>query len=138
LMGALPDRVNLALSASLQTVATEASTFVLQTIGLPAVSEGNVIRINDSLIGIVEACSGLRMLVVFFALSTGMALVVKAPLGDRLILVASSVPIALVVNVVRITITGALHETVNSRVADVFFHDVAGWLMMPLALALLW
>src|SRR5947209_13498152 len=134
----LPHRVDLALSVPLQTVATEASTYVLQTIGLPAVSEGNVIRINDSLIGIVEACSGLRMLVVFFALSTGMALVIKAPLGDKLVLVFSSVPIALLVNIIRITLTGALSEMVNGQVAHVFFHDVAGWLMPPLALGLLW
>src|SRR5947209_10834208 len=134
----LPDRVNLALSVPLQTVATESSTYVLQTIGLPAVSEGNVIRINDSLIGIVEACSGLRMLVVFFALSTGMALVIKAPLGDKLVLVFSSVPIALLVNIIRITLTGALSEMVSSQVAHVFFHDVAGWLMPPLALGFLW
>jgi exosortase len=134
----LPDRVNIALSVPLQTVATESSTWVLQTIGLPAVSEGNVIRINDSLIGIVEACSGLRMLVVFFALSTGMALVIKAPLGDKLVLVVSSVPIALLVNIIRITLTGALSEMVSSQVAHVFFHDVAGWLMPPLALGFLW
>ena len=134
----LPHRVDIALSMPLQTVATEASTWVLQTIGLPALSEGNIIRINDSQIGIVEACSGLRMLIVFFALSTGMAMVIRAPLGDKLVLIFSSVPIALLVNIIRITLTGALSEMVSSEVAHVFFHDVAGWLMPPLALGFLW
>jgi len=135
----LPHRVDLALSVPLQTIATESSTYVLQTIGFPALSEGNIILINDSPpIGIVEACSGLRMLVVFFALSTGMAMVIRAPLGDKLVLVASSVPIALLVNIIRITLTGALSELVSSQVAHVFFHDVAGWLMPPLALGFLW
>jgi exosortase len=134
----LPYRVDTALSGPLQNLATICSTYLLQTLGLPALAEGNIIRINDAQIGVVEACSGLRMLVVFFALSTGMALLLKAPLGDRLFLVATSVPIALVVNVIRITVTGALHETVSSETANVFFHDVAGWLMPPLALGLLW
>jgi hypothetical protein len=35
-------------------------------------------------------------------------------------------------------VTGVLHKTVGSRVADVVFHDLAGWLMMPLALGMLW
>src|SRR5262249_49418232 len=134
----LPFTVATLLSAPLQGLATVCSTFVLQTLGLPALAEGNIIRINDAHIGIVEACSGLRMLVVFFALSTGMALLIKAPLGDKLFLVASSVPIALVANILRITITGMLHEMVSSEIANIFFHDVAGWLMMPLALVMLW
>ncbi len=134
----LPFSISRALSGPLQLLATECSTFILQTIGLPAVSEGTTIRINDAQIGIVEACSGLKMLVVFFALSTGMALVTRAPLFDRLVLVASSVPIALTSNIIRITITGLLHELANSEAANVFFHDVAGWFMMPLALGMLW
>jgi exosortase len=134
----IPYSVAGSLSGPLQSLATACSTFALQTLGLPALAEGNVIRINDSQIGIVEACSGLRMLVVFFALSTGMVLVIQAPLVDKLLLVASSVPIALVSNVLRITVTGYLYETVGGQAAEVFFHDVAGWLMMPMALGLLW
>jgi exosortase len=134
----LPFSVATNLSGPLQSLATAASTFLLQMFGLPALAEGNIIRINDAKIGIVEACSGLKMLVVFFALSTGMVLVTKAPLFDKLVLVASSVLIALISNILRITITGVLHELVDGEAANVFFHDVAGWVMMPLALSLLW
>lgn len=134
----LPFSVAKAMSMPLQNLATVCSTFLLQTLGMPAVAEGTIIRINDAQIGIVEACSGLRMLVVFFALSTGMVMVIKAPLPDKLVLVVSAVPIALASNILRITITGILHELVSGEAADVFFHDVAGWLMMPLALGMLW
>jgi exosortase len=134
----LPYRVATALSGPLQQLATVTSTFVMQTCGLPALAEGNVILLNDAEIGIVEACSGLRMLVVFFALATAVALVARRPLLDRLVVVASAVPIALVANIARITATGALHEFVDSATANAFFHDVAGWFMMPLALAMLW
>jgi exosortase len=133
-----PYYVATSLSAPLQTLATNASTFVLQTVGLPAVSEGNVIHINDQHIGIVEACNGLRMLLVFFALSTGMALVISAPLGDRIFLVVSSIPIALVANIARISITGVLGQFASSDTAHVFYHDVAGWLMPALALGIMW
>jgi exosortase len=134
----LPFSVANSMSGPLQLLATECSTFLLQTFGLPALAEGTTIRINDATIGIVEACSGLKMLVVFFALSTGMVMVIKAPLPDKLFVVASSIPIALAANIIRITITGVMHELVNGEAANVFFHDVAGWFMMPLALGMMW
>src|SRR5205823_13733355 len=64
----LPYMVEGALAGRLQTLATVASTYVLQTIGLPALSEGNVIIINNTTVGVAEACNGLGMLVVFFAI----------------------------------------------------------------------
>jgi exosortase len=134
----LPHRVAVAAAGPLQHLATVASCYALQTLGLPAVPEGNVILLNDARIGIVEACSGLRMLVVFFALASGVALVIRRPAWERLLLVASAVPIALFSNLVRITATGVLHETAGSDFANNFFHDVGGWLMMPFALALFW
>lgn len=135
----LPYSVATSLSGPLQKLATITSTYALQTFGLPALAEGNVILIDDARIGIVEACSGLRMLVVFFALSTALVLVVKRPIADKIILIFSAIPIALIANVIRVVVTGFLHVSYpNSEVAHVFFHDVAGWLMMPLALGLLW
>jgi exosortase len=134
----LPHRVAVAAAEPLQRLATVASCYALQTLSLPAVPEGNVILLNDARIGIVEACSGLRMLVVFFALSSAVALVIRRPLWERLVLVGSAVPIALFSNLVRITATGVLHETAGRDFANDFFHDLGGWLMMPFALALLW
>ena len=103
-----------------------------------AFAEGNVIQLNEAQIGVVEACSGLSMLITFVALSTAAALVVKRPLLDRLVLVASSIPVALLANIARICLTGILHETVGGHAASTFYHDLAGWLMMPLALVLYW
>jgi exosortase len=133
----LPFRASTWLSGPLQSLATICSTFALQTLGLPAIAEGNTILLDDKELGIVEACSGLRMLVVFFALSTGMALVIKRRLWEKLLIVASAAPIALVANVLRITATGVLYQMGNSEAAEKFFHDLAGWFMMPLALAML-
>jgi exosortase len=110
----------------------------MQTLGMPAIAEGNVIQLNDAEIGIVEACSGLRMLMVFFALSTAVILVVRRPWWEKTAIMLSAVPIALFANLVRVTATGVLHEVASSEIANAFFHDAAGWMMMPLALALLW
>lgn len=134
----LPWRVENALGPPLQWLATLASSFSLQTLGFMAFAEGNIIQLNDFKIGVVEACSGLSMLITFVALSVGMALVVDRPLLDRIVLVLSAIPVALVANIARITMTGVLHETIGGQIADKFYHDLAGWVMIPLALVLYW
>jgi exosortase len=133
----LPYRVESALGGSLQGAAARGSTFLLQTLGLPAFAEGNVITVNAARIGVVEACNGLGMLFTFTALATGFALVVRRSWPETVVIIASAAPIALAANVARITATGVLYETAGVVVADAVYHDLAGWLMMPLALALL-
>jgi exosortase len=133
----LPFRLGTMLAPTLQHLATVWSTYLLLTLGFPAVFEGNIIILNDARIGVVEACGGLSMLVVFFALSTAVALLVRRPFGDKLLVVASAVPIALCANVARITLTAMLQEMAGSQASDVF-HELAGWFMMPVALGLLW
>jgi exosortase len=134
----LPYRLQITLGEPLQRLATLASTYVLQTFGQPALAEGNTILIRDFRLGIVEACSGLRMLVTFITFSTAVCLVVRKPFTDKLCILLSAIPIALVVNVTRIVVTGVMYLHVSSHTATVFFHDLAGWFMMPMALVLLW
>lgn len=134
----LPYRIETGLSAPLQSLATQASTYILQTLGLPAYAEGNVIIVNDSRIGVVQACNGLGMLMLFFAMAFAVALVAHRPIWQRLLIVLSAIPIAIGVNVFRISLTAFLHEFVSGELANRVFHDFAGWLMMPLALLALW
>lgn len=133
----LPHRFQTLLGGSLQRVATVASTYALQTRGVPAVAEGNVILLSETGLGVVEACSGLTMLVTFFALAAAVALLARRGWVERLVVFLSAVPIAVMANVVRITVTGLLFEASRSDLARAVFHDLAGWLMMPLALMVL-
>jgi exosortase len=133
----LPYRIETALGLPLQRMATICSTYVLQTLGLPALAEGNVILLGNGRIGVAQACSGLSMMLIFFALSTALAVVVHRPRLDKAIVVLSSLPIAVLVNVARIVATGVAQEKFGPQVAHAIFHDAAGWLMMPLALGLL-
>jgi exosortase len=132
----LPARVENAVGPPLQRLATVVSTYILQTFGLPAQAEGNIINLEDVQIGVVEACNGLGMLMMFFAYATAVAMVIKRPLIDRIILVLSAAPIAMVANILRIATTGLLHAFSTRAIADHVYHDLAGWLMMPMALAM--
>ena len=133
----LPYRAQMMLGGSLQRVATIASTYALQTLGVPAVAEGNVILLTNTRLGVVEACNGLSMLITFFALATAVAILAPRGWPEKLIIFLSAVPIAVLANVVRITVTGLLFEASQDELAKVVFHDLAGWLMMPLALGML-
>ncbi len=134
----LPGFLDADLLAPLQRLATSASTYCLQTLGIPSYKDGNTIFIGDIQLGVVEQCSGLRMLTIFVALSVAITLVTDRPWWERIVIVLSSVPIALAVNIVRITVTGILHLTAGPKLADLVFHDLAGWLMMPMALGMLY
>lgn len=134
----LPGFLDARLLAPLQKIATMASTYALQTIGIASYSEGNRIVIGDVQLGVVEACSGLRMLTIFVALAVAITLVTDRPIWERVVIVLSAVPIALAVNITRITVTGILHLTASPELADMVFHDLAGWFMMPMALGLLY
>jgi exosortase len=133
----LPYRVSHGLSAPLQSITTDLSGYALQTLGRPSLVEGNTILLENTRLSVAEACSGLSMLIVFMALATAAAVVVRRPLLDRLVLVASAAPIAVVANAVRITATGVAHAAAGPWLAEKIFHDLAGWFMMPLAVGLL-
>src|SRR5262249_51913867 len=83
----LPGRMESYLFGPLQRIATDSSTFLLQTVGIPALADGNVILLNEVELGVVEACSGLRMLIVFFALTVGMSLVIEGSWWLRVVLI---------------------------------------------------
>lgn len=133
----LPYSIETAMRGPLRRLGTISSTYVMQMLGLRAYSEGNVIVMDSNSIGVAEACSGLRMLVIFFALSTAVAMISQRAWWERLIVVLSAVPIALIANITRITVTGMLFEYAGAEIAEKVFHDLAGWLMMPYGLALL-
>lgn len=134
----LPSSVEAMATAPLRRIGTIASTYLLQTLGLAAVAEGNIISLSDHQIGVAEACSGLRMLMSSAALAYGLAFIIQRPLWERLIILLSALPIALATNVFRIVLTGLCYEYAGPELAERVFHDFAGWLMMPMAIGLLW
>ncbi|EAQ81554.1 membrane protein, putative [Blastopirellula marina DSM 3645] len=133
----LPGFISGLLSQPLQRIGTIVSTFSLQTLGIPAIARGNVIYLTEARIGVVEACSGLRMLNVFFAITIAASFILNRPNWEKAVLILSAPLIGVVTNVMRITITGVAHEFFSRELADHLFHDLAGLLMMPIAVALL-
>jgi exosortase len=133
----LPYEMERNVGGPLKSAATTASTFLLQTCGLPAVAEGNVILIDEVRLGVVDACSGLKMLMTFAAFSAGAVILARRTAFERLMVLLGIVPIAMLSNVLRITATGVSHTFTHEKAAVNFLHDLYGWFMMPVGLALL-
>jgi exosortase len=137
----LPYEASRLLGAQLQTIGTVATTYLLQCLGQPAIAEGNRILIGSVTLNVVEACSGLRMLVTFFAFSTAAVFLMERHWLVKGLVLASAVPIALLTNILRITGTGLAHVWMadgesKTKVLE-FIHDFNGWMMMPVGLMFL-
>lgn len=139
----LPGFIQSIARLQMQLLATKMSVFAIQTLGIPAVSDSVVIQLTDKPLRVEEACSGLRMLSLFFGGCVGAAFIIRRPLWEKLLLVLSAVPIAIISNVVRIVVTGIVYDlsrhlpAAAQERAEHFVHDAAGYLMPVVGLILL-
>jgi exosortase len=136
----LPTKLETSVLLKLQTLAAASSTIVLQTMGVPALRDLRVINISGIPLAVADACSGLRMVTIFCALAVAMVFLIERPWWDKFIILLSAIPIALVVNIIRISITGLIYYWGGgeSELVRKLAHDWAGYFMMPVALGFLW
>jgi exosortase len=135
LMLPLPNQVQAVVAQPLQRWATSSAVFCLETVGYEVVQEGNVIHIGESSVAVAEACNGLRMVTAFFVISGLVVLLVKRAWWEKLIVLLSSLPIALLCNTVRLSVTAVFFTVLEGEHWEQVFHDFGGYAMMPLALA---
>lgn len=134
LMVPLPRRLHGAIALPLQDLATASSVFGLELLGVTVTREGNVLRLSETTtIAVAEACSGLRMLTAFVVVAATLAFVVHRPVWQKVVLVLSSVGVAILANTLRLIATALVCKYAGNETAQVFFHDFAGVTMMPVA-----
>jgi len=121
----------------LQFLASKLASGMLTILGVPVLREGNVIHLPSLTLDVVEACSGLRSLVSLITVAVFYGYLFEDRMSRRVILVLSSIPIAVFANGLRIMGSGVLGEYVNPSLAEGFFHSFSGWLIFVLSLLLL-
>jgi exosortase len=135
----LPVALYAKIASPLQLMVSQVATLLLNISGIPALCEGNMITLpGDHKMFVAEACSGMRQLTGFLALTTAWAYLVARPGWYRLVLIASSVPIAMTANIVRVTLTGMISYHIDPRFTSGAFHTVEGLLMMAFGLMMLY
>jgi len=133
----LPFRLETALNVPLQRIATQGSSWVLQSFGQPALPEGTKIVLGDDSLEIERACSGLRMFIGVFALAYVYAVFSTRPWWHKILLLVGTVPVAILSNIIRITATGLLFQLSENPKMHQFVHDAAGWVTILVAAAML-
>jgi exosortase len=133
----VPYRLEQLVTLPLQQVATSWSCWLLECLGQPAVAEGNVVLVNEVRLEVAEACSGLRLFVCVVALAYLHAVVSRRAWWTKLAAFALIVPVAMLANTLRITATGLAWQQLAEAHSRELAHEVAGWLMLPLAAVLI-
>jgi len=138
----LPQRYYVAFTMPMRHLAAEISAVLLNLLGdLEATASGVVIDViykgrHLEPLNVAEACSGMRLLMAFLALGVAMAYLHYRPVWQRIVLLASTIPIAILCNIVRVTITGFIYVLLHPRYTQGIYHDMLGLGMLPLAFAL--
>jgi len=139
----LPDRIYKAITIPMRQWAASAATVLLNLIpNMEATVRGVIIDVNykgqriEPALDVAEACSGMRLLMAFLALGVAMAYLHYRPTWQRIILLATTIPIAILCNIVRVTITGFIYILIDPIYAQGIYHDILGMIMLPLAFGL--
>jgi exosortase len=133
-----PGVVRIALAAPLQEFATAVTILILDTSGVQAVRDGNVIMIGQPAVPVAigEACNGMRMVIALLLVVFGFVFSAPFRLETRVLLLALSPLIALTCNVIRLVPTSLVYGHASLDFA-LNFHWIAGLVMLPLALLIL-
>ncbi len=133
----LPELVIGSLSLPLQLEASRMGAALLATRGIPVQLDGNVIRLPGHDLFVTEACSGLRSLTALLSLGVLLGGIVLRTAWSRVAIVLFAIPVAVILNGVRVFITGFLVAFVDARLAEGFLHLTEGWLLFLVAFTLL-
>jgi len=125
------------LAAPLQLFASEVSSWVLETMGIPVFRDGNILHLAEISLGVAEACSGLRSISSLTVLALVVGYFVLTKISWRVFLFFLAFPTAISVNVLRIVVT-AIAAREDAALARGFFHSFSGWVVFLLGFALLY
>lgn len=134
----LPVALYALIASPLQLMVSRVASVVLNATGVPVLTEGNMMTLPGGVqMFVAEACSGMRQLTGFLALTAAVAYLSHRPAWYRAAVIASAVPIAMTANVARVALTGYIMYFVNPQYASGAFHTVEGLLMLGFGLSLL-
>lgn len=133
----VPQVIFYQLTAPLQRLAATCATGLLPLLGVPVLQEGNVIRLPSISLEVAEACSGIRSLLSLSTLSILYGYFAEQRPWRKVVLLLSSIPIAVAANTFRIVGTGVLVQWKGPAPALGFFHEFSGLLVFAVSVAML-
>ena len=132
----IPSAYYILMTNPLKLLVTKISSTLISLMGIPVYREGNLLFLSSTQLEVAEACSGIRSLYSYMMLGCMFAVMLKQWYGKVLIFI-STVLLALLVNILRVTGTGILANYFGARVAQGFFHEFSGILLFLLGFFML-
>jgi len=133
----LPEVVKSAMTLPLQFRASRVGAALLDWRGIPVKLTGNIILVPGHQLFVTEACSGLRSLTALVALSILMGALWLSTVTGRVLMLGAAIVTAIMVNALRVFLTGFLVVFVDPKMGEGFMHLTEGWLLFVVSLALI-
>ncbi len=133
----LPNFLYVNLSVRLQLISSWLGVSILRLFGYSAYREGNIIDIAVCKFQVVDACNGLRYLIPLVVLGLVLVHFFRAAFWKRALLFLSTIPLAILLNGLRIGLTGIAADTWGPAVSQGLSHEVSGWIVFAVSLVLL-
>ncbi|HUL72423.1 MAG TPA: exosortase A [Vicinamibacterales bacterium] len=137
LMIPLPAIVFNRIAFPLQLVASRFGESIISAASIPVLREGNVLVLANTTLEVAEACSGIRSLVSLITLGLVFGYFADPRGWVRALIVASTIPVAIISNGARVAGTGILAHFYGSAAAEGFFHEFSGWAVFIVAFLLI-
>ncbi len=132
-----PYRIEHGLTQGLMRVVAGLTVEVLGWFDIPAFQHGNLIEISNGVVGISDACSGIRSFQATLMAALSLGELYQLRWTRRLLLLGGGVVIAFSLNVVR-TVTLTWHTSSAGIAALEEWHDPAGLMIFVVSFLCLW
>jgi exosortase len=133
----IPNQIYSQVTLPLQIKVSEVSALAIQGLGIPLFREGNVLSLPDKTFQVVEACSGLRSLISLSTLSLILGYFSLRRNGFKVLLVAASLPVAFMINIIRVTSLILAFHYWRLDLAEGARHTAMGLILFGIALVIL-
>jgi exosortase len=130
----LPRILVIHISFKMKLIAAKAGAFLINKLGITAFCDGSIIYLPNTALTVGSPCSGLRSLIALLGLGTLFAYLADLPKGKKYILFLASIPLALLGNILRITLLLWVAYKYGSEVATGKFHDYSGYAIFAFTL----
>lgn len=132
----IPSSYYILITNPLKLMITGISAWIIGLFNIPVFQEGNLLFFANTQLEVAEACSGVRSLYSYIMLGCVIALM-SEKLSSKIILIFSTIPLAIFVNIMRVSVTGTLSHFYGPNVAQGFFHEFTGFVLFIIGLIVL-
>lgn len=133
----VPQMIRARIALPLQEHSAAITSALLEAFAVPVTLQGNLLTINGVDVAVAEACNGMRMVAALLLVSYAFVFSTAMRTSVRLLILALSPAVALVCNVIRLAPTALFYGYASEDAAKTF-HDLSGWVMLLVALGILW